>query len=378
MIHKTMKIREIAHVIPMISQQEKDNEGHITPIIKSEPGCGKTSILKMLQEEYGDDKYDYIYADCPVLDYSDVMMTIPDKDTKQLQQYIGSMWRMDSPKPKIILLDEFMKSPKMMQLIFNRMLLERSIGDTPLPVGSIVFGTSNNEEEGLGDSMLSHEGNRVCLIQMIKPTADEWLEDWANNNNINPLLKSFVKSHTSTFASYKDEGQKENAYIYHPQKAQMSFASPRSIAKVSRMIDRMDTLYQPTSSKESDDSIKENNRKILLSLMAGTVGASFAGDFVTTLDMAEDIPKWEDVINNPETATVPDNIQVQMIVMYQAVDRLKSHDEVSSFMKYVNRIPHKEIQTMFFTMCFKTKRMAKYAGRNIDIAKWGTENNYIL
>ena len=140
-----MKINEIANIIPMISQQEKDNDGHITPIIKSEHGCGKTSILKMLQEEHGDG-YDYIYADCPVLDYSDVMMTIPNKDTKALEEYIGSMWRMDSPKPKIILLDECMKSPKRMQLIFNRMLLERTIGSTPLPIGSIVFGTSNNEE----------------------------------------------------------------------------------------------------------------------------------------------------------------------------------------------------------------------------------------
>ena len=49
MIYKTMKINEIANIIPMISQQEKDNDGHLTPIIKSEPGCGKTSILKMLQ-----------------------------------------------------------------------------------------------------------------------------------------------------------------------------------------------------------------------------------------------------------------------------------------------------------------------------------------
>ena len=376
MIYKTMKIKEIANIIPMISQQEKDNDGHITPIIKSEPGCGKTSILKMLQEVHGDD-YDYIYADCPVLDYSDVMMTIPNKDTKALEEYIGSMWRMDSPKPKIILLDEFMKSPKMMQLIFNRMLLERSIGSIPLPVGSIVFGTSNNEEEGLGDSMLSHEGNRVCIIQMLKPTADEWLMDYANNNSINPLLKSFVKTTPQTFASYKEKGQEENPYIYQPQKAQVSFASPRSITKTSRMIDNMDNLYQPMKD-DTEDYIQEKNRQILLSLMAGTVGDSFAGDFVATLDLAHTLPKWEDVIKNPETTNIPDNTQGQMIIMYQAVDRLNSHDEVTSFMKYVHRIPHKEIQTMFFTMAFNNKRMAKLASRNADMAKWATANNYIL
>lgn len=376
MIYKTMKINEIAHNIPMLSKQEKDNDGHITPIIKSEPGCGKTSILKMLREAYGE-QYDYVYADCPVLDYSDVVMSIPDKDTGTLKEYTGGMWRMDSPKPKIILLDEFMKAPKNMKLIFNRMLLERSIGNVPLPVGSIVFGTSNNEEEGLGDSMKSHEGNRICMIQMLKPTADEWLEDWANNNNINPLLKSFVKTTPQTFASYKEKGQEENPYIYQPMKAQVSFASPRSIAKTSRMIDNMDNLYQPMKD-DTEDYIKEQNRQILLSLMAGTVGDSFAGDFVATLDLAHTLPKWEDVIGSPETTNIPDNIQGQMIIMYQAVDRLKSHDEVTSFMKYVHRIPHKEIQTMFFTMSFNNKRMSKIACRNADMAKWATANNYIL
>ena len=59
--------------------------GHeITPIIVSEPGCGKSSILKMLEEKMGDD-YDYIYVDCPVKDMSDIAMTIPNHNTQALE-----------------------------------------------------------------------------------------------------------------------------------------------------------------------------------------------------------------------------------------------------------------------------------------------------
>ena len=65
----TVTINELRKVIPLIGSE-------ITPIIVSEPGCGKTSLLTMMEADLGD-KYDYIYVDCPVKDMSDVGMTIP-------------------------------------------------------------------------------------------------------------------------------------------------------------------------------------------------------------------------------------------------------------------------------------------------------------
>ena len=152
----TVTIDELRILIPTIGKE-------LTPVIQSEPGCGKTSLLKMLEEDMGDE-YDYIYVDCPVKDMSDIAMTIPNHDSKTLDTYVGSLFKMDSPKPKVILLDEFMKSPKLLQVIFTRLMLERTVGDNPLPRGSIVFATSNNASDGVGDSMLAHAGNRVCIL----------------------------------------------------------------------------------------------------------------------------------------------------------------------------------------------------------------------
>ena len=136
----TVSIDELRKLIPTISKQDsKYPNRHITPIIQSEAGCGKTSLLNMLKEDLGEDKYDFIYVDCPVMDYSDVQMTIPNHETKALIPYTGSIWMMDSDKPKVILLDEFMKAPKMLQVMFTRLMLERTIGDRALPDGSIVL-----------------------------------------------------------------------------------------------------------------------------------------------------------------------------------------------------------------------------------------------
>jgi len=144
-----------------------------TAIIKGEPGCGKSTLLKMLKEDMGD-KYDYIYVDCPVKDIGDTVMSVPTHDRTRLTQVVSDLFKLDSPKPKVIMLDEFMKTPKLLQTMWTRLMLERTVGDHVLPVGSIVFATSNNASDGVGDSMLAHAGNRVTIYNLRKSNASEW------------------------------------------------------------------------------------------------------------------------------------------------------------------------------------------------------------
>ena len=60
----SVSINELRKLIPVIGKT-------LTPVIQSEPGCGKTSLLSMLEEDLGNG-YDYIYVDCPVKDMSDI------------------------------------------------------------------------------------------------------------------------------------------------------------------------------------------------------------------------------------------------------------------------------------------------------------------
>ena len=83
----TVTIKELRKAIPLIGSE-------LTPIIQSEPGCGKTTLLKMIEEDFGD-KYDYIYVDCPVKDMSDIGMTIPNHTSKTLEYYVSSLFKLD-------------------------------------------------------------------------------------------------------------------------------------------------------------------------------------------------------------------------------------------------------------------------------------------
>ena len=121
----TMSIDETKDFIKAMADQ-------ITPVVVSEPGVGKSTILKSLEAEMGDE-YDYIYVDCPVKDMMDVAASIPNHESKSLEYYVSDLFKINNGRKKVIMLDEFMKAPKLLQIIFTRLMLERTVGDVPLP-----------------------------------------------------------------------------------------------------------------------------------------------------------------------------------------------------------------------------------------------------
>ena len=350
-MHNKVTIDQLRTIIPTIGVE-------LTPIIQSEPGCGKTSLLGMIEEDLGD-SYDYIYVDCPVKDMQDIAMTIPNHDNKQLMSYTGSLFKLDSPKPKVVLLDEFMKAPKMLQVIFTRLMLERCIGDTPLPKGSIVFGTSNNQSDGVGDTMLAHAGNRVCILEMEKPSVNSWLA-WAGNSGIEPLVRAFVHMFPSTMHSYRTaENIDDNPYVFNPKKPQLSFCSPRSLAKSSIIVSNRDRLGEEAT----------------LSALSGTIGASASGQMSAFLSLEKSLPDYDDIIKNPTQTSIPEQISAQLMVMFQATDKLDDQSELSKFMTYIKRMESDEMQALFFTMVMKNDRTRKIARSNAEISAWAVDNH---
>jgi hypothetical protein len=292
---------------------------------------------------------------------SDIAMTIPNHETKTLESYVGSLFKLDNDKPKVILLDEFMKSPKLLQVIFTRLMLERTVGDTPLPEGSIVFGTSNNQADGLGDTMMAHAGNRVCIVEMQKPEVEDWLV-WATENGVSPLIRAFVHTFPRCLASYRDEGQEDNPYIFNPKKPVLSFVSPRSLEKASVIVSNRDKLG-------------DNATMVAL---AGTIGQSASADMSAFLRLEKELPTFDDILKEPESTQVPESISAQLMLMFQAVDKIKQQSDLTAFMKFVNRMASNEIQAIFFTMMMKNSRTVKIARGNKEISDWAVDNFNIM
>ena len=350
----TVSINELRKMIPLVGSE-------LTIVIQSEPGCGKTSLLKMIEEDHGD-KYDYIYVDCPVKDMSDIGMTIPNHSSKTLEYYVAELFKLDSHKPKMILLDELMKAPKLLQIIFTRLMLEKMAGDRSLPAGSVIMATSNNASDGVGDSMLAHAANRVCLVRMAKPTPDEWLQ-WATANGVSRIVRAFVSMFPRVMASYTEgDHQKDNPYIFKPSMSTLSFCSPRSLAKCDVIVKHRDVLG-------------ENATMVAL---AGTIGASAAGDMAAFLSLEKSLMDVKDIIKKPKDVPMPTDISAQLMIMFQAVDTLATQDELTSFMEFVERIQSSEVQAVFFTMMMRSPKAVRLARNNAKIAEWAKNNHELF
>lgn len=331
--------------------------GHeITVVLKGEPGIGKSSVLRELEVRYGD-AYDYIYADCPVMDLSDIVMRIPNHDTKALESYVSSLFKLDSPKPKIIMLDEFMKTNKLLQTLFTRLMLERTIGDRALPAGSIVFATSNHSSDGVGDAMLAHAGNRVMIVNVDKPRHVKW-NLWASNKGISRSIRAWVAMNPKCLASYLDGGQDDNEFIFNPsRRGVLSFVTPRSLAKVDVVVKNYEKL----------------GRAVTKAALAGTCGSAFANSFEAFLTLEKELVSVKTILNDPENVQMPEKAAALFLTMFNAVDTIETQDDLSAFMTFVNRIRSDEVQECFFTMALQG-RISKLASRNEQIKAWGMKN----
>ena len=334
--------------------------GHlITPVIVSEPGVGKSTILQMLKSEMNNDEYDFIYVDCPVKDMMDVAASIPNHESKTLEYYVSSLFKLGNGKKKVIMLDEFMKSPKLLQIIFTRLILERTVGDEPLPDGSIVFATSNNSSDGVGDSMLAHVGNRVTVLKMSKPNAEQW-NVWASANKIARPIRAWAAMNPRAFYSYTDGGQEDNPYIFKPSGTAQQFVSPRSLAKASPIVSSKDELGE----------------HLMMAMLAGTIGEAAAKSMSAFIALESKLISFSDVIKAPKTITVPEDVSAQVMMMFEAVDCVETQDDLSKYMEFVNRIPSAEIQSIFFTMIMRGKpKVARY---NTEIMKWASDNHVLM
>lgn len=363
-----MSVDDLRVMIPAYGKQ-------ITIVVKGEPGCGKSTLLAMIAQDngdkwrrvgdrYDDDKYDYIYVDCPVKDVGDTAMSVPDNDRTKLTQVVSDLFMLDSPKPKIIMLDEFMKTPKLLQTMWTRLMLEHSIGDKNLNVThpeTIIFATSNNSSDGVGDSMLAHAGNRVMIINMRKPTASEW-GVWATDNNIAPEIRACVAMNPRMLASYLDGGQEDNPYIFNPTRKVLSFVSPRSLAKCDIVV----------RSRGAVGAVRTQ------AALAGTIGMAAAELMSAFLSLASELTSIKDVIADPDTVRMPEKPAALFMMMFNAIDTIQTQDELASFMKFINRVPSAEVQSVFFTIAMQSKRLAKLAVRNEQIKEWAKTNYQLM
>ena len=315
----------------------------ITFVGQGQPGIGKSSVLKVLGERFKD-THDTAYVDMAMYDVGDMQMPyVADGAFTFLPNTLFLSKTLN--RPMIVMLDEFGKANRSVKTAFMPLLLEHRLGGYHLPEGSIVFATTNLVSDGVGDLLESHGKNRVCVVNIRNPEAEEWITGWAINNGIDEAVQQFVREYPHCMASYTDPAQKDNHMIFQPSRHQDAFVTPRSLEKVSHAAKQRGVL----------SSVSPN---LFHSILCGLVGAPAAAEMRAFFDVADKLTPWAEIMKDPKKADLPTSALQQQLLTQRAVTQLKK-EEVDTWLTYMERMKD-EIQAMFFSQITASNKLVEF------------------
>lgn len=318
-----------------------------TIILRGQPGIGKSWILKDLARALPD--YIPAYIDCADLSLGDIAMPIIDREQRVTRFAPNERFKIyaGQTRPVILMLDEVTKpaTDEILNMLLP-LMLERRLGDVALPPGSIVFGTGNLDTDGVNDRFPSHAYNRVTMLDVRNPSAEEWIA-WGIENGIAAEVLAFAREYEQIFQRYDDPAAKDNPYIFNPLRGNIrSFCSPRSLQKASHIIAQRDVLGTAVRP-----------------LLCGTVGESAAAQLEAFVLMADSMPRVVAIEADPKATKLPETVGAYFLCAMMLATRANA-DNLDAFVTYVQRWDSFEALTLFAKTVAASPTKLAFAAKN--------------
>lgn len=291
-----------------------------TVLLLGQPGIGKSSVLSRLAALMPD--YAPAYVDCANLDLGDLGMPVIDRDRMVTNYAPNARFGVsrDSDRPVLLMLDEIGKASRPVINMLLPVMLERRIGDIPLPRGSIVFATSNLATDGVGDNIPAQGYNRMTVADMRNPYSEEWLL-WAADNDIAPEVMLFARDTPEVFQRYDElkKGQ-TNPYIFNPLTGNTKvFCSMRQLEKASHIVKARAQLGDA-----------------FLPALAGTVGEPAARMMEANVMLNAKLPPVRLIAADPDNAPLPEGVS-QYFLMALKLGSMADAKTLGAFCTYAAR-----------------------------------------
>jgi hypothetical protein len=304
----------------------------VTYVMQGHIGTGKSSMLNTIGEKMGIPPERRFYYDCTTKQAGDVSVPkFRNENGRDILSFIpNEELGFSGTEPVLVMVDELGKSDKGVLKSMLRFLHEHQVGMHKLPLGSAVFATTNLGAEGVGDLIPPHGRNRVCVVKVRKPTAQEWVDNFAIGAGLSPIVITAALEYPMMFQSFEDvNNPNDNQYIYHPKQPLPAFVTPRSLHKASDMLVATESL---------PDGVRTH-------ALMGLVGEAAALDIMTLARLDETLPRWDDIVNKPEDTKVPERGVAQVLLANKAIMNVEP-ETMGAWMTYCQRMP-KEVQALF-------------------------------
>lgn len=337
-----MKLSTVLQRIPY--WYEAGQDGGFSVYLTSGPGVGKTSVLcdavPLLADRFklrmgrviingGNlnemDTQGYLVPRHHE-GYADSIFTKPfwwtTDEGKRLEEYEGG----------IIIVDEADKLPVECKKIMGEACESNRLGSHYIPKGWRVWMAGNRAGDRSGSTKeLDHLINRRMEIP-IQPDLESWL-DWSAKNGVTPTTRGFANSNAEIV--FKGEV---------PEK-QGPWCTPRSLVKADRYLQ---VLVGPNGDFPTDATTLEE--------IGGIIGEGATRQYVNTIRLQQEMPKFETIVANPEKVKVPDAPDAQMLVIFNLAHRVTA-DNCEKVIKYVDRYPKEFAVTFTSSACNRDPKL---------------------
>lgn len=253
-------------------------------------------------------------------------LTLPGKDsggaliTTGSKPYLLQRIEATGKQHGLILFDEALQAPadiqKALSDAFN--VDEHKLGDWPLPEGWIVVFTGNRAQDKSGAGrLLSHLRNGRALVFELGFNFPDW-KAWAIPNFVNPLAIDCAEmwAYDGFFA---DAVPAEDG----------AFCTPRSLVRAS------DHLNAFMDSTDYDGGPLPAYMDLLLEANIGRESAKRLSQYIA---QADEVPTFQDIMNCPESAKVPDNTGYQLLAGNRAIAGCENAEQGEKALQYIVRL----------------------------------------
>lgn len=286
------------------------------------PGIGKSAVVRFIAALFGVEMIDLRAI---LLDPIE-LRGIPAIDLKKKE----SIWYLPNFLPKsgfgILFIDELNAAPSSVQAALYQLILDRKLGDYTLPDGWVIICAGNLEtDRAVTNRMPTPLANRLIHALMVH-SFETWLS-WAESDRELPgkaldmplykwNKKKSIRIEVRAFLSARPA----LLYTFDPSKNEKCFASPRIWEYVSELLD-----VNPPD-------------EVLLPLFSGCVGQGVAMEFVQFLKLFRNMILMDDILNNPDTCTVPHDMGLLYAVQSMIAANMTKAN-IEKCMVYLERLP---------------------------------------
>lgn len=299
-----MSYKELSAVLPSVLK------AGVVPYIRGSPALGKSSLAQEIADKFGLLLIDVRLAECDPTEiggfpYFDEQLgkakyypltTFPTTEDQIPPGYKG--W--------LIMLDEFSSASIATQGASYKLVLDRKVGQHKLHPNVFIIAAGNKEDDGaIVNPMSTALISRFSIFEL-ELNFKDWME-WAVSNGIDYRITSFLNFATKHLYQFKAD-------------ATDPYASPRTWHMLSKII-----KSKPTS-------------EISVAVVASLIGEGVAREFMTFLALEAKLPKFDTIVNNPETTVLPNELGVQWAIMGMIAHNI-SASTAGQVCKYLDRFP---------------------------------------